>query len=78
MSKVTTMQASITINDALESISVLSDDDQMMIAEIVRKRVVEKKRQELFEPVKLSREEYRNGTTEHGSVEDFLKSLDDE
>ncbi len=47
-----------------------------MISEIVRKRVLEEKRKELAESVKESRKEYLSDKTKSGSVEDFLKDID--
>jgi uncharacterized protein YegJ (DUF2314 family) len=72
------MQTTITVNEAIESLTTLSPDDQLMVADIIRKRVREQRREELAESVRVSREEYSAGTTEHGSVEDFLNSLDEE
>jgi GTPase Era involved in 16S rRNA processing len=72
------MQTSTTINEALESISRLSPDDQFMVAEIIRKRVIELRRQELAKSVEISRAEYKKGLTEHGSVDEFTASIKDD
>jgi uncharacterized protein (DUF433 family) len=47
-----------SINDFLESVSKLSLDDQLMISEIIHKRVIEAKRKEIARSVKESKEEY--------------------
>jgi hypothetical protein len=66
------------INDFLESLSKLPLDDQLMISEIIHKRVIEEKRKELANSVKESKEEYLSNKTKRGSVEDFLKDLESE
>jgi len=71
-----TMYSQNTINDFLESISQLSLDDQLMISEIIHKRVIEERRKELAASVKESKEEYYSGKTRKGSVDDFLKDLE--
>jgi hypothetical protein len=72
------METSANINDFLESISKLPLDDQLMISEIIRKRVIEEKRKKLAESVKEGKEEYLSNKTNKGSVEDFLKDLEAE
>ncbi len=72
------MPSSITINEALDSLSLLSPDDQLMVVDIVRKRFLEQRRNELAESIRISREEYAAGLTERGSVEDFVKSIEEE
>ena len=66
------------INDFLESLSKLPLDDQLMISEIIHKRVIEEKKKELANSVKESKEEYLSNKTKRGSVEDFLKDLESE
>ena len=67
-----------SINDFLESISKLPLDDQMMISEIIHKRVIEAKRKELADSVRDSKAEYLAKKTSRGSVEDFLHDIKDE
>ncbi len=72
------MHTSTNLNDFLESVSKLPLDDQLMISEIIHKRVIEEKRKKLAESVKESKEEYRANKTKHGSIEDFLKDIESE
>ena len=72
------MQSSNKIGDILESLSELALDDQLMIFEILQKRIIEEKRKELALSVKESKEEYRTNRTRRGSVQDFLKDLENE
>ncbi|MBI4811809.1 MAG: hypothetical protein HY800_10285 [Ignavibacteriales bacterium] len=70
------MPSELTVNDALEAIAQLSPEDQMMIAEIIRRRLIELRRHELAESVRESREEYIKGLTKHGSVDNFIDELE--
>ena len=67
-----------SINDFLESISKLSLDDQLMISEIIHKRVIEAKRKELADSIKESKEEYLSNKTGRGSFKDFLNDIKEE
>lgn len=72
------MNSQSSINDFLESISKLSLDDQLMISQLIHKRVIEAKRRELATTVKESNEEYKAGKTGRGSVEDFIQDTENE
>ncbi len=72
------MEAQTHINNFLESISKLPLDDQLMISEIIHKRVIEAKRKELADSVKESKQEYLANKTGKGSVDDFLNDLENE
>ena len=67
-----------SINDFLESLSKLPLDDQLMISEIIHKRVIEEKRKELAASVKESKEEYLAKKTKKGSVKDFINDIEAE
>ena len=67
-----------SINDFLEAISKLSLDDQLMISEIIHKRVIEAKRKEIARSVKESKAEYMAGKSGRGSVDDFMNDLKSE
>jgi hypothetical protein len=72
------MNTSTNLNDFLESVSKLPLDDQLMISEIIHKRVTEEKRKKLADSNKESKEEYKANKTKRGSVEDFLKDVEGE
>lgn len=72
------MNSNSSINDFLESISKLSLDDQLMISEIIHKRVIEEKRNALAASVKESKEEYLSKKTKKGSVKDFINDIEAE
>lgn len=68
----------MNLNDFLESVSKLSLDDQLMISEIIHKRVIEEKRKKLADSIKESKEEYKANKAKSGSIEDFLKDVESE
>lgn len=70
------MEQQTLINDLLEKVLQLSTDDQMMISDIIRKRVIEAKRKEISLNVKESIEEYKSGKSGRGSADDFLKEME--
>jgi len=72
------MQESSRVNDFLESVAKLPLDDQLMISELIHKRVIEEKRKALTKSVKESKEEYLSNKTKRGSVDDFLRDIDSE
>ncbi len=72
------MDPSTNLNDFLESISKLPLDDQLMISEIIHKRVIEEKRKKLAESINESKEEYKANKTKGGSIEDFIKDVESE
>jgi len=72
------MSNQLSINDILESISKFPLEEQSMLSEIIRKRVIEARRSELAKSIKESRNEYEKGLSGHGSVSDFLKEIENE
>ncbi|HOI30211.1 MAG TPA: hypothetical protein PLZ15_10690 [Melioribacteraceae bacterium] len=70
------MQTKNIINDFLESVSKLSLEDQLMISNLIYKRVIEERRKEISDTIRESREEYYSGRSGRGSVEDFLKDAE--
>ncbi len=70
------MSETLTFNDLLEAIGRRSLEEQEMITEIVRKRIIDQRRKEIKESIRISRQEYRDGLTSHGTVEDFEREID--
>ena len=68
----------LTLDKMLESIALFPLDDQLMISDIIHKRVIEEKRKLLSNSVKESLEEYNAGLTNSGSVSDFLNDVEEE
>jgi len=68
----------MTLDKMLEAIALFPLDDQLMISDILHQRVVEEKRKLLANSVKESLQEYNSGSTKSGSVNDFLKDVEEE
>ena len=60
----------------IESIETLPFDEQMLLVEIIRRRVIEHRRADLIAEVAEAREAYQLGDVRRGTVEDLLNELD--
>ncbi|HMN50062.1 MAG TPA: hypothetical protein PKD67_13030 [Ignavibacteriaceae bacterium] len=72
------MNSQPSINEFLESLSKLPIDDQLMISEIIHKRAIEAKRKEIAQSVKESEAEYGANKTSSGTVDDFIKDVEND
>lgn len=61
----------------IEAVEALSIEEQTMLLEIVQKRLVQQRRQQLLQEVKEAEQDYAQGNVKRGSVGDFLAELDD-
>jgi hypothetical protein len=61
--------------DALEMVDSLPDEEKELLVEIVRRRLGERKREELIHAVEESRKEYAAGRVRRGTVEDLIRDL---
>jgi len=64
-----------TVDAILEEIAELSIEDQEMVDEIVRKRVIEGKREEIRADYQAALLERKQGRIKSGSVADLFGSL---
>jgi len=64
-----------TFQVALETVEELTPGDQEMLVEIVRRRLIERRRAELAEDIATSREAYRRGDVRRGTVDDLMAEL---
>ncbi len=65
-------------NDVLELIDSLSLDEQELLLEIEKKRLIEKKRKLLLEDIKEAKKDFAEGNYITGNVEDIMKAIEDE
>lgn len=72
------MSETLTINDLLEAITRLSIDEQGMIVEIVRNRVIEQRREEIAHNAELVRRQYSEGKLRRGTLEELEQDLSSE
>jgi hypothetical protein len=57
---------------AIESVEMLPVDDQLLLVEIIKRRLIEHRRTELVAMVAQARESYRAGNVRRGSAEHLL------
>ena len=62
--------------EAIENVEALPYDEQVLLIEIIRRRVIERQRADLIAEVAEARETYRVGDVRRGAVEDLLDELD--
>lgn len=67
-----------TINEILESIAVLSTEDQGFIMETLNKRIHENRRSEIVQRGEEAQKNYQNGNVMFGTVKDLIKAIDDD
>ncbi|NHC33237.1 hypothetical protein [Scytonema millei] len=62
---------------AIETVEALSIDEQAMLLEILQKRLVQQRREQLLQEIAEAEQDYAQGNVKRGSVKDFLAELDD-
>lgn len=68
--------AQITSFDAvLESVEKLSVEDQEVLIDLVRRRLVERRRSEIATNIVKSQEEYQAGQVVRGNVDELMAEL---
>jgi predicted RNase H-like HicB family nuclease len=72
-----TVSNSSAFQQAIEGVERLSVDDQMLLVEIIRQRLVQPPHSELAAPVAEARESYRTGNVRRGTPQDIRQALDD-
>lgn len=71
------MRASSSFQQALEAVEALSVDDQVVLLDILHKRLVEQKREQLRREVAEAEADYENGNVKRGAVNDVMAELED-
>ena len=66
------MKTSTQINDILQAISDLTLEDQSLIAELLTKRTIELRRNQIALRAKEAEDNYRVGNVQSGTVEDLM------
>jgi len=72
-----TVVHSSIFQEAIEGVERLPADDQMLLVEIIRQRMIQHRRNELITQVADAREAYRTGNVRRGSVDDLLQELEE-
>ncbi|MEA5595166.1 hypothetical protein [Rivularia sp. UHCC 0363] len=63
-------------NKVLESVETLSLDEQEALIQVVQRRIVEKRRDEIAANIVQANVEYRSGQVFRGSVAEIMNELD--
>ncbi len=61
--------------EAIETVEELQPDDQLLLVEIIRQRLIQHRRAELVSEVASARAAYRRNEAGRGNVEDLIKEL---
>lgn len=61
---------------AIETVESLPFDDQIILLELLNKRLHQRQRNQLLSEIEEVRQDYANGDIHYGSVADFLVELD--
>ncbi|MDP1624593.1 MAG: hypothetical protein Q8L64_02370 [bacterium] len=63
--------------NVIETVEKLPPDDQMLVLEIIRQRLIEIRRKDLAAEVAEARQLYRVGDVRRGTVEELIRELDE-
>lgn len=72
------METSTQISNILQAISVLDFEEQLFVAEIINKRIIELRRSQIMLRAKDAEENYRLGNVQSGTIEDLMMSSSDD
>jgi len=65
----------ITFQKALEVIETLPEEQRESLIDIIRRRMVEERRDQLALNIKKARVEYKQGKVKRGTVDDMMDEL---
>lgn len=68
-------KASSRFQEVIETVEALPPDDQALLIEIVRERLIQHRRAELAAEIAEARAAYQRGDVQRGRVADLLKEL---
>ena len=65
-----------SFNQALETVESLPLEDQEMLLDIMRQRLIQRRRESLASDIQEAREDYLKGDVQRGTVSDLMKELE--
>jgi hypothetical protein len=74
---VQTAIGSSVFQKAIEGVERLPVDDQLLLVEIIKQRLIQHRRAELTAVIAEAREAYRTGNVRRGTPEDLLEELEE-
>lgn len=61
--------------DVIETVEALPPEDQTLLIEIIRQRLIQQRRAELAEEITEARQAYQHGQVRRGTVSDLMEEL---
>lgn len=68
-------KSSSSFQEIIEDIEALPPDDQELLIELIRQRLIQRRRTELVMEVAEARRAYRQGKVRRGTVADLMQEL---
>ena len=65
----------VTFQDALDVVESLPEQQQKDLIDIIRRRIIEHRRDLLVENIKKAKQEFARGEVKRGTVNDLMKEL---
>ncbi|MCP4359805.1 MAG: hypothetical protein GY796_17495 [Chloroflexi bacterium] len=65
-----------TFQATIEAVEQLTFEEQAQLVDIIYRRLVEQRREDLVRHVAEAREAYRTGNVKRGSIDEFMAELD--
>jgi hypothetical protein len=65
------------LQEALDVVESLPEEQQETLIDIVRRRLIEHKRELLAEHIKEARSEFLRGEVHHGTADDLMKEIEE-
>jgi len=70
--------AKSSFQELIESVEALPLDDREILMDIINRRIIEQRREELVADMEESLQAYRKGEVRIGTVDDLLRDLDED
>jgi len=70
------MESQNALDEILDKVDEIPLEDQNILAELIRNRYKEKRREEILANARQTLSEYNEGLTSKGSVSDLLRELE--
>jgi hypothetical protein len=70
------MNKSSYFESVIDSIELLDPEDQKLVIEIIKKRLAEKRRQEITNNIEQARIDYKQGNIKRGTVKELFDEVD--
>jgi len=61
----------------LESVEALSIEEQEVLLDLVRRRLIERRRAEIAQNIAKAQEEYRTGQVRRGTIDELMAELNE-